>query len=219
MNKFCITTFITENTPYEEVYKQYLLDSITKLNEEINHICYRVPDLGSWYKNTSQKPYYILKALNEMPDYDIVFLDADARVERYPSLFAEIPDYFDLAVHFLDRNKWYGHQDNVMELLSGTMFLRNNERIKDLVYHWKDEAERTQEWEQKVLQRVLKQHIDVNVYELPLSYCYINTLPNGLEPPIKIKEPVIVHYQVSRYLKKKIREKPPVIVYPESDDQ
>lgn len=202
MNPFLIISYATKNTPYEQILDDYLLKSVRK--QGLPYYTELIDDLGTWYKNTAYKPKFILETLDKFKDQCLVFIDADATIERYPDLFLEIPEYYDLGIHFLDRNKWYGHNEtNNMELLSGTIFLRNNEHIRRLVRHWHEEAERTQEWEQKALQRVLKQHIDINVSELPLSYCYIKTLPNGREPLNKIDNPVIVHYQLSRQLKRR----------------
>ena len=201
MNPYLIISYATKNTPYEKILDEYLLKSVRNLG--LAYYAELIDDLGTWYKNTAYKPKFILDTLDKFKDQCLVFVDADATIEKEPSLFLELPEYYDIAVHFLDRNRWYGHQDiNNIELLSGTIFLRNNDHIKRLVKHWHEEAERTQEWEQKVLQRILKQHIDINIYELPLSYCYIKTLPDGREPLIKL-DPVILHHQVSRQLKKR----------------
>jgi len=54
--------------------------------------------------------------------------------------------------------------------------------------------------QQKVLQKIIERD-KIKVFELPLSYCYIETLPNGQKPNIKIENPVISHYQASRKTK------------------
>jgi hypothetical protein len=143
--------------------------------------------------------------LEKYPDLDIVFVDADAEVLVYPKMFDEIPDEYDIAVHILDRDSWYnrkfGETEN-KELLSGTMLIRNNLRTRVLVEKWiRACLNQPFEWEQVVLQRVLTEN-GVNVYELPLSYCYIKTMPNGDAPYVACNEAVIVHNQVSRQFKK-----------------
>ena len=203
-NSFLIASYSTKDTPYEKVMEDYLLDSIDKLKEKISYTISSVPDLGNWHKNTEFKPKFLLNMLNENKMYDaVVFLDADARVKKYPKLFEEIPKEYDIAAHFLDWKTWYGHSNGIMELLSGTLFLRNSNKVKKLVEHWYKKASTGNQWEQKALAFVLKFHPEIKVYNLPIEYCYINTLPNGDKPRVKVDSPVIVHYQVSRELKRR----------------
>ena len=135
-----------------------------------------------------------------------MFLDSDAEVLQYPNLFDSVPPEFNFACHILDRNKWYNVQFNDTEsheLLSGTLFVRNCPESIRIVEEWNLSCKISNLWEQKVLAAVLKKN-NVSVYELPLSYCYIKTMPNGDEPFIKCDNPVIVHNQVSRVLKNTI---------------
>ena len=163
-------------------------------------------DLGTWYKNVTMKPLSILDAMEKYPELDIVSIDADAEVLEYPKVFDKIPKEVDIAYHLLNWNEWYGYSKNppIMELLTGTMYLRNNDKIKKLCNEWYSEATKTNEWEQKVLQRIIKKY-DIKHYHLPLSYCYMKTRPRNKEPLVKLENPVIVHNQVSRKLKRKLK--------------
>ena len=201
MNNFYIVCFATENTPYVEIMKDKLQKSLDKLN--LKYSIDIVPNQRNWYLNTAYKSKYIIDKLNQL-NSDVVWIDADATVEREPKLFYEIPEEYDIAFHYLSWNLWYGHQArrDVKELLTGTMFFRNRQIVKDLCKEWHEEAVRTKEWEQKVLARVIKNY-NLNIYELPLEYIYIDTLPNGQKPKIKLN-PVIRHYQASREWKRKI---------------
>lgn len=200
---FIITSYYTIDTPYQQVVHDYLMNSLNKL--DIKSDIRGVEDLGSWQQNTSYKPIFIKRMLEKYPETDIVFVDADAEVLSYPKLFDEIPEEYDIAVHILDRDCWYnrkfGENEN-KELLSGTLLIRNNSRTRALVDRWiRDCLSRPFEWEQVILQRVLTEN-NIKVYELPLSYCYIKTMPLGEAPFVKCDDAVIVHNQVSRRLKK-----------------
>ncbi len=208
MDKFIIVSYATENTPYEEVYESYLKESINKINPTIYNFHAKVPSLGNWYKNTAYKGKFVLDCLNEFKDSFemIVLLDVDAKILQYPKLFEEIPQEYDIGCHFLDWKTWYGQKDSkVKELLTGTMFFRNNPNVRALCEDWYNTSNKTSEWEQKVLQDILPKH-NIKVYELPLDYCYINSRPRELPPLVKIENPVIVHYQKSRELKRRINE-------------
>jgi hypothetical protein len=200
---FIITSYYTINTPYQQVVHDYLMNSLNKLN--LKSDIRGIEDLGDWQRNTSYKPIFIKRMLEKYPETDIVFVDADAEVMSYPKLFDEIPEEYDVAVHILDRDCWYNRkfgEDENKELLSGTLLVKNNPRSHALVEKWiRACLNRPFEWEQVILQRVLVEN-GTKVYELPLSYCYIKSMPNGEAPYVKCDEAVIVHNQVSRRLKK-----------------
>jgi len=201
---FRIVSFMTKNTVYEKVLKEYLGSTVGDL--KVPYIFYAMNNEGSWIKNVAMKPRVILQALEQFPE-NIVFLDADSKIECFPTLFNEIPPEFDLAAHYLDWNAWYGYTEKSprKELLSGTMFFRNTEKVKKLVKKWAADASAHTIWEQKLLQNILqREKTAYRVYDLPLSYCYIRTLPNGSEPKVKVDKIVISHYQVSRTLRKLI---------------
>lgn len=200
---FIITSYYTIDTPYQQVVHDYLMNSLNKLN--LKSDIRGIEDLGDWQKNTSYKPIFIKHMLEKYPDLDIVFVDADAEVLVYPKMFDEIPEEYDIAVHILDRDSWYNRtfsESENKELLSGTMLIRNSHRARALVEKWiRACLSRPFEWEQVLLQRVLTEN-GTKIYELPLSYCYIKTMPSGEAPYVKCEDAVIVHNQVSRQFKK-----------------
>jgi hypothetical protein len=139
-------------------------------------------------------------------DKNIVFVDVDAEILEHPKLFEEIPEKYNVACHILDKAKWYNRDFNgEKEVLSGTLFIRNNEESKKLVNEWIQRCEKSVIWEQKVLQQILQEN-NIEVFELPIDYCYIVSLPNGNSPFVKCEKPVIVHHQMSRKTKGKIRK-------------
>jgi hypothetical protein len=197
-------TIISYFTPeYSEVAHTYLMPSIQ--NFHLKSDVRRIDSRGSWQKNTSYKAEFVLQML-EMHKTNVVFLDCDATICSYPQLFHEIPEEFNIACHILDRNKWYGREYlNRYELLSGTALFRYCPEVLKVVEKWCEECKRLyQVWEQQLLQKVLEEN-NVKVYNLPISYAYINTLPDGSAPLVKCEGPVIVHHQCSRTLKNLVK--------------
>ena len=184
--------FYTEDTPYEEeVHK--LQDSARKLALPITIT--GVPSKGKWELNCGIKPQFILTCLEAFPDDDIVYVDADARIMQYPAIFDTLD--CDIAVHYREGT----------ELLSGTIFIKNNERVKRLIADWIIAQQASPlMWDQKVLQQLLDDNPDLNVAELPATYCQIFDIMKDAG------DPVILHTQASRINRKKVE------VIPEPED-
>lgn len=201
---FIITSYYTVFTPYQGVAHKYLMSSLEGRNLKTD--IRGVESLGSWQKNTSYKARFLWEMLNKHPEDNIVFLDVDAEILEYPELFEKIPEGYFLAAHILDRNNWYQREYGIhrYELLSGTLWLKNCSETKNLLLDWIDRVEKSTLWEQKVLHQIIKEK-NIQIFELPLDYCYINSLPNGNEPFIKLSKPIIKHNQVSRKLKSQIK--------------
>lgn len=203
MQDFTIISYFTENTPYEQVAHDYLMPSVQKFN--LKSDIRRVESRGSWNANTSYKAEFVLTML-EMHKSNCVFLDCDAIINSYPQLFHEIPEEFNFGAHTLDRSAWYGSPRNPQyELLTGTAFFRYSEKTLEIVKKWVDECKRTpQIWEQKILENIIKND-DVNIFPLPISYCYIFSLPDNSPPIVKCENPTIVHMQKSRELRQSVK--------------
>ena len=200
MSKLHVGTFFTENTPYEDIVKEYLIPSCKELG--IEPIVIAIPNQGSWMKNAAEKPKAIEVALiNYVKNGDVLlFLDADSILERNPTELLDIPPEYTLGYHTLDWNSWYGyhHQPAMMELLTGTMIFRHTSNIRTLCQEWHEMAKTTPIWEQKVLQSLVPKYRHVKVYDLPIEYCYMDSLPDGREPLVKCDNVVVRHFQKSR---------------------
>lgn len=194
--------FIGYYTPgnYEKVMNTYLRPSLEKWN--LSHYIEEVSELGNWYLNTSFKPRFIKECLERFKE-DVIFLDADADIVKDPILFSQIPEEYDIAVHYLDwERQWRGKPGNKRELLSGTMLFRYNEKVLKMLHIYISECESNiGKWEQQILQEVLQIYKSINIYELPAEYCTV-ILHNG-KVPNYIKDPIIIHNQVSRQFKNK----------------
>ncbi len=199
---FIAVAYYTEHTLYE-LEVALLEETCAKFGIKIHIEAYR--DQGSWVKNCALKPLFIYDMLCKHPFTDILYIDADARVRKYPGLFDDFKG--DIGVHYRKRHKWH------RELLSGTIYLKNNERVRKLIKHWAEVQQKNKKrWDQKVFQDILAQDKTIKVVELPPTYTQIFDSMKGAG------EPVIEHFQASRRIKRNpwIPEIYPSSIVPES---
>jgi hypothetical protein len=204
LDNFIVSAFVTSGSPYEVLLASQLLPSLDKIG--LKYHIEVMENRGSWLKNVAQKPLALLHTMEKYPSFNVVSLDADCEVFSFPKLFTEIPEEYDMALHILDWDSWYQYTSHVKEVLSGTVWVRNNEKTRQFVKEWYLLADTADMWEQKCLQRLIDTKKDIKIFELPLEYCYIKTLPDGKEPHIKIDNPVILHHQASRKFRKQFRK-------------
>ncbi len=179
-----IVSFYTEDTPYEQEV-QKLIASVNRFQLP-SHIK-GVKNLGSWEKNCQYKANYILDALHAFEE-NIVWVDADAVFMKAPVLFDTLQ--CDIGYHYLPHRQ---------ELLSGTLFVRNNEKMKQVVQQWIEVNATNNEWDQKNLQGIVEADAALKKEVLPMEYCKI--VNNRHQPT---NNPVIMHYQASRRYKRRI---------------
>jgi len=188
---YIICAYYTRNTLYEEKAKT-LVASLNKF--KIPYDVRAIENLGDWYKNTGYKPTFLKQMLEKHPDKSVVYVDCDAEFLRYPKLFDNWSTltYIDVGVYVFDRS-CYRKSAHGFEVLSGTIFLKNNTKVKEIVERWEQECkEHPRVWDQRSLEKVLNGHF----HPLPGEYCKI------FDRMEDIKDPVIVHYQASRKVRK-----------------
>ncbi len=183
--------YYTVQTPYEEEIK-HLQSSLEEFG--LPHDIQGVPNRGSWQKNTQYKALFVQNMLSKYPDKAVVYVDADAVIRSYPALFDELN--CDIAVHHYD-NKKRGFK----ELLSGTVYFGATPKARELVESWVQvNKEFPDQWDQKNLAIAIERAKNLNVAELPASYCLIFDLMKDQGPA------VIEHFQASRRFKGQIHE-------------
>ena len=156
------------------------------------HLLQPVADLGSWQLNTQAKSRFVLGVLESHPGKPIVWLDADARVRKYPALF-DPPPGCDFAAHWLDNGSC-----KPWELLSGTLYFSGSDASIALAGDWANECEKSpDDYDQLCLDRCVQRAkaAGLKVLYLPPSYTQIFDLM------AQHGEPVIEHLQASRRLK------------------
>lgn len=204
----------TKNSPYAEEVKNLIL-SLQKQNLEYD--IEAINTLGSWRANSNYCIQQIQKMLKKHYPKPVLRLDADAIVQRYPSLFTDKNFNPDIAAVV-----WYTFRKRG-ELLGGTMYFANNRRTHDIVDQWEQcnietPLKRNSDLLEKVLQQTNPTFFDegnkptwpkdknifkgsITFEKLPLSYCAIFDHMKHQCP-----HPVIEHFQASRRFKKIMNE-------------
>jgi hypothetical protein len=186
-------SYYTKDTGYEKEVVRFR-DSIWKhfLRNEIKAI----DDLGTWIQNVQYKANFLKEMLLKHPGRPVVWVDCDAEIKSDPILFNNIRESF--ACHFRKRTHRTQYIDEQGELLSGTLYFKNNKKSLKLINLWIEENERAPNmWDQQTLRRAWNRW-DGSTCKLPAEYCCIFDSPER-----RVKEPVIEHFQASRRYKKR----------------
>lgn len=164
-------------TPDYEPEYHMLVDSVKGFNIEFYGEKVDLP--GRWEERVNHKPIFIKRMLEKFGT-DIVYIDADATIEKDPELF----DRLDCDVAF-----WLCKRVNSEISAGGTLFFSKESMW--FVDEWIKDCEETKDNEQDCLWRVINR-TNVKKELLPIEYCQIFDYPKQSE------NPVIVHHQASR---------------------
>jgi len=191
MKPYIVVAYFTMGTLYEARAK--ILEQ-SLLRWKVPHHIAGIPNLGSWQKNTSYKPTFLKKMVRDFGPLNIVYVDVDAEFQRYPDLFDTLATTMvhDVAVYVFDRS-CYRRSPKGTEVLSGTIFFRSTVGVDRILDKWELACQaNVNKWDQKHLESVLDGNFDL----LPGEYCKI------FDRMDEITDPVIVHYQASREVRK-----------------
>lgn len=193
MRKYIIIGYYTQDELYKNHAKE-LIESIQCVGNLVYDI-QEVPSQGDWYKNTQFKPRFIKQMLEKHWNSDLVYVDVDARFLAQPTYFNILAmlDDVTIAAHILDHKK-YARPHQGFELLSGTLYIRNSQKTREIINKWINEmVDKPTQWDQRALAKILQ---GSGFYVLPEEYCvifdYMSTVQNK----------IICHYQASRICKK-----------------
>lgn len=152
-------------------------------------------DRGDWYLNTHYKPVF-MKRMLETHKRPILWLDADARIRKYPKAFDNLKA--DIGWVWWDWEKCGGIAKE-LELSTGMLYLRPKADVYRLLDAWQQaNEENPKEHDQTNLQRLLDDGFRrgrLKAKQLPMSYSQIFDLQRSLG------EPVIEQMQASRRFK------------------
>jgi hypothetical protein len=181
-NKFIVIGFYTDN------YKDSALGFARSCVEHgVPFYLKRIDDQGGWHKNTSYKPMFIRECMDRF-NCDVVYVDVDAEFLKFPTLFETIS----ADVAFFKGSVW---NDSRVEVLSGTMYFKNNDMTFLFVEAWKHLCKTHSEWDQVLIEPCITK--DLKVEYLPIEYCAIFDSPRVVG-----KDIVIRHLQHSRTKKR-----------------
>lgn len=200
----------TVDTPYEELIKT-LKASLEK--HKLPYYIEPIKSLGSWRLNSNYSAKLVQKCLKMFPGQPVLKTDADAIVQRYPSVFDMVDFNPDIAACI-----WYRFRRRG-ELLGGTLYFANNEKSNEVVDKWVDLCDRFPDkrnpdlLEQVLWGRqdkaacvwpkqegLLKMSNNVVFQKLPLQYCKIFDLMAN-----EVSNPVMEHFQASRKNRRTIK--------------
>lgn len=176
--------FFTDDNGYEQ-YVCKLIDSLEKFK-----LPYYIVSINSqghkWEKICQLKPYLIQNIFKMYPNKNIVWIDADAIIEKKPILFTKINK--SVAAHIIAATK---------TLCSGTVYFKNNSISKQILKDWillNNKNENA--WDQKTLQQIIIKFYKKELFILPKEYCSIFDREGYIN-----LDRVISHWQASRKLK------------------
>ena len=191
MREVRIVGFYTRNTPYELESKE-MIASMEKYN--LLYHLYPIDNQGQWELNCANKPSILRKALDDFPNDDLMYLDVDARVMRQPP-FNEIDRGVPGICQWNPR--WHPN-----EVLSGTIYLPNNDISRKLLDIWiAEQKAHPTDWDQRTLERIYDK-----VPHSLLHHDWINIDKNKKLTFIETPNVIINHTQASRRHKKKLTQ-------------
>jgi hypothetical protein len=201
---FTVIAYYTKNTIYENIIEN-LRRTINQFN--IPNKIIGIDSLGSWQKNTHYKPIFIRQMLDEFEFSDLVYVDADAEFMEYPHYFNELSTNpnVNISVLELDHSK-YRRKTRGLEILSGTIFLKNSSTTRTIIDDWIKECKLNPDsWDQVTLSNTLKKH---EFFNLPERYCVI------FDYMASVQNPVIKHFQASRQARVIEKQKAQIVNVP-----
>lgn len=195
--KYVIVSYYTVNTPYEQEAAK-LRNSLERL--KVPYDIVGVPNLGDWQANTRFKAKFMQDMLIKHKGKSIVWVDSDAVIHSYPSLF----DTYDCDVAV----RWQDFRWRKNECLSGTIYLENNSKTMELCKRWENgniaEGPGAKTFEQWNLGKVIEEmraEGKIRDENLPPEYTMIFDSMRAMYPNVN---PVIEHFQASRKLRNTI---------------
>lgn len=201
-----VVSFFTKGTPYETEIKK-LEVSLRKFN--IQHYFFPCEPRGTWRGNLNYKSEIIRKSFDMFPDKDIVFIDSDGIVQKYPVLFDTLSKKreHDIAAHFHQ----YPTSVDGGSLLSGTLWFANNEMNRDVVDRWhkigvENPTIRHQHCLNIAIHELSKEGESIGICRMPREYTQIFDYKGA-----KHEDAVIEHFQASRRFRKKVGQGGPLM--------
>lgn len=178
---------------------------------EDGRFVFKKPSHARWVLNCAQCPDFIADMMDEFPGRDLIYLDADAVLEKRPAFYLDAPRDYDFAAPYLTNAHVTG------ELQSNSLYFAGKPAARRLVEAWRKlQAERIDEmmagkyqhpfrevWDQQVLQEVIPLVDDLRHVCLPPTYAKIMPTPTGYEitPHIPLADAVVTQHQASRKMR------------------
>ncbi len=153
----------------------------------------------AWRLNSNMKWPFIIGMMKEYPTRDIVWMDVDSRIRKYPIKLKEIN--CELALHFID---WKKYPDvkrvprDCLQAACGVVYIKNTEKMHSFMNEFLVLRKKSPLVPDAVIMKDFVKQIGnkVDVFNLPATYCQIFDQMHGAG------DPVIEQMQASRKLKR-----------------
>ena len=155
---------------------------ISLQNFNLEHEIVSIESRGNWNLNCCYKANFVHAMMQAYDPLDLIWLDADAEVMRYPTLLAE--QDCDIAAVV-----------NQYGFMAGMIYFRSCPEVFNLLSDWVEVNRRYPDGktpDQTNLEELIKANDKINFKELPWEYSYIPGIMGTIE------NPVILHHQASR---------------------
>jgi hypothetical protein len=198
-----ICTAYTRGTNYEREYLP-LQHAAAAMGFEFK--AYDYATLGSWHANCCAKPANILRALDDNPGRDVLFLDCDARLRQWPTLLTGTPGDFGYTV--FDWANVPGSTRQGKETSSAVIYCSQHKGVRRILTDWNaackaNAATPRGNGDQEYLAAAInkeasRQRGGARIFDIPMSYNQIFDTMAGLGAP------VIEQMQASRRMKREV---------------
>jgi hypothetical protein len=203
VDPYVVVSSFTRNTPYE-VEARHLWESLVEFT--VPHIIFGLENKGPWIANCKAANYVILQAFQWFPDRNVVWLDADSRVRKPPTLFDQYG--YDIGVY---RPEWPPGSGEI-ECRTGTIFFRNTFAVREFFreYIRATETLPAEFMPEKYFGKCVENSGLNYDPAFPAEYCAVRKHEGGmLEAGINLSDVVILQEQAMKHYVKKINRETP----------
>jgi hypothetical protein len=148
---------------------------------------FRENPTGTWQAGDCAKPEMVLKAVDDSPDRDVLFVDADCRFISHPVLLDSVTHDYDMACY---------HES--YDLPTSTVLWLRAKTGRRYAARWLDEMKKTPNTpnDKGALRRTVMAERPKSVFHLPPAYCWTEQWLRGR---FGAAVPVIEHFAVGAH--------------------
>ena len=187
-----VAAFYTND--FYKKHAQRLVESIQRVGIQ-TYTIEQVHGCKTWSDAVCRKVSWIRETMDYLEDHDgLFYVDADAE-------FMRKPDWTVMKGCDFAAVEWKRHANCDPEALTGSMFFRNNDRVRGFLDEWDKltpKYRHTFTPEQRSLAEYFSNPNPIAFKKLPLGWCRIF---DDMKAMVSDEETIIQHYQASREYK------------------
>lgn len=156
-------------------------------NAKCNYMAVEFPEFakkGGYQKAINYKPRFILEAMKACYPRNVLYIDGDMLIKKYPTLFdIKGVDYMSQGWNNDPRSAILGESRDcyypyVFETSGGTMFFSNNDHAKAILKEWsKQISKHPGKAEDRLISQIFNNHqlkAPTTTIQLPIEYLWLN---------------------------------------------